>query len=121
MGKNTVFVILSLGLRKLYGVCQLPFAFVVPRSLGGNVSSESIQSTPLGMGKANGGRASSLPIHPFGKLEKEGFPLVKTGEITQKTCLSFPRYVYFSPNTPPPASTHLLKGSGMEKFLEHMS
>ena len=50
MGKNTVFVILSLGLRKLYGVCQLPFAFVVPRSLGGNVSSESIQSTPLGMG-----------------------------------------------------------------------
>lgn len=65
MGTNTVSVILSLGLRKLYGVYQLPFAFAVPRSLGGNVLSESIQSTPLGTGKDNGGRASSLPIHPW--------------------------------------------------------
>lgn len=64
MGKNTVFVIVSLGLRKLYGVCQLPFAFVVPRSLGGNVLSESIQSIPLGMGKAHGSRASCLMTHP---------------------------------------------------------
>lgn len=84
MGKNTVSVILSLGLRKLYGVYQLPFAFAVPRSLGGSVLSESIQSTPLGMGKANGGRASSLPIHPFGKLEKEGFPLVETGKLHRR-------------------------------------
>lgn len=76
MGKNTVFVILSLGLRKLYGVYQLPFAFVVPRSLDGNVLSESIQSTPLGMGKANGGRASSLITHPsipLGSLRRRVF------------------------------------------------
>ena len=64
MGKSTVFDILGLGRRKLYGICQIPFAFVVPRSLGGNVLSESVQSKPLGMGKANGSRASSLMTHP---------------------------------------------------------
>lgn len=68
---NTVsqFLVWGLGSYRA-GVYQLPCIY--GSQVPGCVCYLSIQSTPLGMGKANGGRALS-PIHPFGKLEKEGF------------------------------------------------
>lgn len=87
----------------------------------------SIQWKALGMGKADGGRAAShvyLPGDssiPCGMLNREGFPLLRIGGVTCKTYLSFPRYIYSSPSTPPSANTYLLQVFGMKKFLEHMS
>ena len=60
-------------------------------------------------------------IHTFGKLKKEGFPLVRIGELHIRPA-SASLGIYTLARIPhPPASTHLLQGSGMEKFLEHMS
>lgn len=53
----------NLWFKVLFGLCQLPFAFVAlstaPRSLGGNVLSRSTQSKALGMDRSDVVRAAS--------------------------------------------------------------
>lgn len=73
MGKNTVSVILSLGLRKLYGVYQLPFAFAVPRSLGGSVLSGVFSLHHLVWAKLMEAGLPLFPSIPLGSLRRRVF------------------------------------------------